>query len=279
MSESEYATDVMFKTPQALARLYPALLRHGIQHFGSVEVLRFLGQQVPASGRVHGHFKGEIVSDLKHRPEGVRLKHQANGNSIKLYDKQGSVLRVETTLNRPHEFRVYRASERDPQGRLKWQVLRKSVGDLHRRAEICEAANHRYLDALASVSGKTVAGELAAAVCQPVIRDGRRHRALNPWSAHDAALLGAISRGQWAINGFRNRDVREALYANPAEGAEQRRQAGRVTRLLGLLRAHGLIKKVSGTHRYLVTASGRRIVTALLAARQADVEQLSALAA
>ena len=85
--------------------------------------------------------------------------------------------------------------------------------------------------------------------------------------------------GQWAINGFRNRDVREALYANPAEGAEQRRQAGRVTRLLGLLRAHGLIKKVSGTHRYLVTASGRRIVTALLAARQADVEQLSALAA
>ena len=279
VSESEYATDVMFKTPQALARLYPAMLRHGIQHFGSVEVLRFLGQQVPASGRVHGHFKGEIVSDLKHRPEGVRLKHQANGNSIKLYDKQGSVLRVETTLNRPHEFRVYRASERDPQGRLKWQVLRKSVGDLHRRAEICEAANHRYLDALASVSGKTVAGELAAAVCQPVIRDGRRHRALNPWSAHDAALLGAISRGQWAINGFRNRDVREALYANPAEGAEQRRQAGRVTRLLGLLRAHGLIKKVSGTHRYLVTASGRRIVTALLAARQADVEQLSALAA
>jgi hypothetical protein len=279
VSESEYATDVMFDRPATLARLYPALIRQGIQHFGSTDVLRFLGHKTQANGRVHGNHQGEVLSTLKHRPEGLRLKHQAGGNSIKLYDKQGSVLRVETTLNRPHQFRVYRASERDPEGKKRWQVLRKSVGDLHRRAEICEAANGRYLEALAGVRAGQSAGSVARTVCRPVVKDGRRHRGLNPWAEPDAALLEVISRGEWTVSGFRNRDVRAALYPGRAGAAEQRRQSGRVTRALARLRAHGLIKKVSGSYRYQLTRAGRQIVTALLAARQADVEKLIALAA
>lgn len=279
VTESEYATDVMFKTPAALARLYPAMIHYGIKHFGSTDVLRFLGHKVQANGRVHGNHQGEILSSLKARPEGLRLKHQANGNSVKLYDKQGSVLRVETTLNRPHQFRVYRASERDPQQKKSWRVLRKSVGDLHRRAEICEAINHRYLSALASVRAGQSAGQVARAVCRPIHKDGRRHRALNPWSAQDAALLEIISRGEWTLSGFRNRDVRAALHPGRVEPGELRRQSGRITRALARLRAHGIIKKVNGTYRYQVTTQGRTILTALLAARQADVDKLMALAA
>ena len=279
VSESEYATDVMFKSPAALARLYPALVHHGIQHFGCTDVLRFLGHKVQANGRVHGNHQGEILSSLKARPEGLRLKHQANGNSVKLYDKQGSVLRVETTLNRPHQFRVYRASERDPEQTKRWQVLRKGVGDLHRRAEICEAINGRYLAALANVRAGQTVGELTRAVCRPICKDGRRHRALNPWSAEDATLLEFINRGQWTLSGFRNRDLRAALYPGRAEATELLRRSARVTRALGRLRAHGILKKVSGSYRYQLTTQGRQIVTALLAARQANVEKLIALAA
>ncbi len=279
VTESEYATDVMFKSPAALARLYPALVHQGIQHFGSTDVLRFLGHKVQANGRVHGNHQGEILSSLKQRPEGLRLKHQANGNSVKLYDKQGSVLRVETTLNRPHQFRVFRASERDPERKKGWQVLRKGVGDLHRRAEICEAINGRYLDALASVRAGQSAGQIAREVCRPIRKDGRRHRALNPWSAEDAKLLEVIARGEWTMSGFRNRDVRAALYPGSANAAEQRRRSGRTSRALARLRAHGIIKKINGSYRYQLTTSGRQIVTALLAARQADVEKLIALAA
>jgi len=50
VSKSEYATDVMFQTPAALARLYPALIRQGIQHFGSTDVPRFLGHKTQANG-------------------------------------------------------------------------------------------------------------------------------------------------------------------------------------------------------------------------------------
>ena len=279
VSESEYATDVMFKSPATLARLYPALIRQGIQHFSSTDVLRFLGHRTPAKGYVHGNHQGEILSTLKRRPEGLRLKHQANGNSIKLYDKQGSVLRVETTLNRPHQFRVYRASERDPEGRKRWQVLRKSIGDLHRRAEICQAANGRYLEALASVRSAQRVGDLVQAVCRPVVKDGQRHRALNPWAKEDAQLLEIINRGEWTVAGFRNRDVRALLCPKTIDPTEQRRQSGRVTRTLGRLRAHGIIKKVNGSYRYQLTREGRQIVTALLAARDANVEKLMALAA
>ena len=81
------------------------------------------------------------------------------------------------------------------------------------------------------------------------------------------------------MSGFRNRDVRAALYPGKAEAIEVRRQSGRVTRALARLRAHGMILKVSGSYRYQLTPEGRQIVTALLAARQADVEKLMALAA
>lgn len=278
VSESEYATDVMFKSPAALARLYPSLVHYGIRHFGSTDVLRFLGHKVQANGRVHGNYQGELLSSLKHRPEGLRLKHQAGGNSVKLYDKQGSVLRVETTLRQPHQFRVYRASERDPEQKRRWQVLRKSVGDLHRRAKICQGINRRYLDAMAAVRPGQCAGDAARPVCRPVRKEGRRHRALNPWSGEDARLLELISRAEWMVSGFRNRDIRAAFYPQPADAVESRRQSGRVTRALARLRAHGIIKKVTATYRYQLTAQGRRIVTALLAARQADVEKLMTLA-
>lgn len=153
------------------------------------------------------------------------------------------------------------------------------MGDLPRRAELCEAATGRYLEALASVRAGQRAGVVAQRVCQPVAKDGRRHRGLNPWAKEDAALLEVISRGEWTVSGFRNRDVRAALYPGKADEDEQRRRGGRVTRALARLRAHGMIKKVSGSYRYQLTREGRTIVTALLAARQADVAKLLTLAA
>jgi DNA-binding PadR family transcriptional regulator len=58
------------------------------------------------------------------------------------------------------------------------------------------------------------------------------------------------------------------------EAAVHRRQSGRVSRLLALLRAHGLIQKIPKTHRYQVTARGREPIAAILAARAASVEKL-----
>jgi hypothetical protein len=112
-----------------------------------------------------------------------------------------------------------------------------------------------------------------------VVKNGRRHRALNPRSEKDAALLAAINRGEYAINGLRNRGLRRKLCAKVGTDHQERRRSSAVTRQLRLLRAHGLLRKVSGTHCYVVTEGSRKTITALLAARQADVEQLTAFAA
>jgi len=279
-SASEYATDLLFRDAPSLAALYPRLVHHGLRSFASPDVMRFLGHPVATThGRVHPNFKGEVISDLKHRPEGIRVKHSVKGNSLKMYDKEGSVLRIETTINKTEDFRVYRAKQGDPGGEKTWRPLQRSVGELWRRAQVSAAANRRYLEALASVTDKTPAGQASAPVCRPVVRDGRRHRALNPWSEKDAALLQAVSRGEYTINGLRNHDVRRQLWPKAGTQTQERRRAAAVSRQLRLLRAHGLLRKVSGTHRYVLTEGGRKIITALLAARAADVEQLTALVA
>jgi hypothetical protein len=286
VDQAEWATDVMFKDPASLAAVYPGLVRHAMLNLSSDDVLRFLGKKVPASGRVHRGITAEVASDLKDRIEGVRVKHRVGVNSVKAYDKQGSVLRVETTINDARGFKVYRPSggkDDKPDVPLAWLRLRKGVADMPRRAQVSQASNDRYLKALAAVDVKTPLKDLATPLCQParskVGKGGgatRRVRALNPLSTADAQLLSAVNRGEWAVNGFRNRDLRGLLYAGPAKDKqESKRRSGVVTRKLRLLHAHELIKKVPRTHRYQLTDRGRVAITALLAAREADAATLT----
>jgi hypothetical protein len=310
VSDSEWASDVMFRDRAALQGVYPRLLRYATTTFTAVDVLRFLGQPVPASGTVPHRCRHEVSSNVKERLEGVRIKHWLNGNSLKLYDK-GSVLRAECLVRDPKDFKVYRAAEGDPEGPKGWRPLRKGIADLHRRAEVSQAANGRYLAALAAVHDATPLRQLAEPLCQPVREPPRRRaspapaaappnaaadpaagaaagpaaargprprrvRALNPLSAADAALLEAVSRHEFLINGLRNRDLRRLLFGQgEVPAAEQRRRSAAVTRQLRLLRAHGLIHKVPKTHRYVVSESARRAITALLAARNASTEELT----
>jgi len=275
VEQSEWASDLLLASPQALAGLYPRLLRHGLDVLSCVDVLRFLGRKPTAAGQAPGAFTGKVATDLKERPEGRRLKHRLNGNSIKMYDKQGVVLRVETTINDPRDMKVYRTVEGDPEGKPAWRRLRKGVADLHRRAEVSQAANDRYLAAMATVAEPTPLGTLVRSICQPAQWQGRRVRALNPLAADDALLLQTVARGEFALQGFRNRDLRTHLFGTAAVAdAEVRRQSAAVSRKLRLLRAHGLIQKVAATHRYQLTEQGRKIIAAVLAARQADVGKL-----
>ena len=233
---------------------------------------------MPAHGGINGNFEGEVITDLKKRPEGMRLKHTLNHNSLKMYNKQGSNLRIESTFNNTRDMKVYRRPEGEPEGKLTWRRLRKGVADIPRRVEIAQAANERYLQALAAVDTDASLNELTKPLCQPVVWKGRRARALNPWSPEDGKLLEIINHGEFMINGFRNRDIRILRYGEAANPAEERRQSNAVTRSLRLLRAHQLIKKVPKTHRYVLTQQGVKSITAILSAREARAGKLTQLA-
>lgn len=272
--QSEWATDLMFRDATSLAELYRPLVLHGITTFSSGDVMRFLGR------KVNGAFQGEVVSDFKDRPEGIRLKHRVGENSVKVYDKQGSVLRAETTINDPSGFKVFRTKEGDSDGKKEWLPMRRGVADLHRRAEVSQASNDRYLEALAAVDSDTPLGELLTSVSRPVLWNGARVRGLRPWAEDDLALLRAISRGEFCINGFRNRDLQPILFEKPPSiPEEQRRRSARISRKFRLLRAHGLIRKLPKSHRYKLSDRGRQLATALLAAYDLSLERLNKAAA
>ena len=269
--QTEFASDVIFRDQASLDRLFPRLILHGILNLGCEQVMRFLGKQLK------GRFGGEVVTDLRRGSEGVRLKHWVNDNSIKLYNHL-NVLRPETTIHDAEDLKVYRTPESRPDGPHAWYPLRRGVADLYRRAQISRMANERYLAALAATSVTTPLAQEAVTICQPVRLQQRRYRALNPFEAADAQLLAAVNRGEWALKGFRNREIRALLFGEAKDRKQERSQAAKVSRRLALLHAHGLIAKVSRTYRWQVTAKGRRILTALSAARQADTDKLMSLA-
>ena len=133
---------------------------------------------------------------------------------------------------------------------------------------------------MATVEDTVSLEELTRQLCQPAELDGRRVRALNPFSLDDAKLLATVQRGEFLLNGFRNRDLRALLFGTAeASSSETRREASAVTRKLRLLRAHGLIRKVPKTHRYMLTPRGQSAIAALSAARQANTAELGQLAA
>jgi hypothetical protein len=186
------------------------------------------------------------------------------------------VLRVETTLGNPGDLLVFRRARDQPDGKLGWRPIRKGVADLFRRAEICQRSNERYLDALSVVDDSTTLAALLDEVAKPVSWRDRRVRALRTGDPADVALLGAISRGELATAGFRNRDIRLRLPPETSEAAppDVRRIAARVGRQIRLLRAHGLVQKIPQTHRYQLTAKGHALTAALTAARTATLKQL-----
>jgi hypothetical protein len=206
-------------------------------------------------------------------------EHYVDGNSVKIYDKHGIVLRAETTINNPSGFKVYRTAEGDDAGQPAWRPMRKGIADLTRRTEVSQAINDRYLDALASCEDTASLGELTADLCRPVTWNGRRARAIHPWSPHDLGLLRAVGRAELLVNGsvtptFATHSTVPHPRTTPCAAAGPPR-----SRSIRLLRAHGCVHKRPKSHRYMVSPKGHRIISALLAAHQANTESLSKLAA
>jgi hypothetical protein len=268
LDESEYATDLLFRDRASLQAVYPALITHAVHRFGTLDVLRFFGR--PALPRA-----AEVTTRMQRRVEGVRVKHWVAENSLKMYDKHGQVLRVETTLNQPRRFTVYRATA--PGQPRHWVRLRKGIADIPRRVTLSQAANHRYLDALSVVAVPTPVAHLLDPISHRRIVNGRPYRALRPIAPDESACFARLIDGRTLLDDVRARDLRRALRpSEPTDPRERQQLTGRVSRLLRLYRVHGLLAKIAHTRRYRVTPKGHHIMTAALCCRAATLEQLAA---
>jgi hypothetical protein len=274
VQEGEFATDIAFHSAEELARLYPTFVQHAYSTLRGRDLLQYMNYRVRRDGRPLA--LGEVKTTIKELAEGTCVRHHVMRNLLKMYDKMRSVLRIESMLMDLEHFKVFRTKEGDEGGPMSYRRLRKGVADLHRRAEVSEKINDRYVASLATVAEKQTLAEVTKDLGQRVVWKGRSLRALNPLSAEDASLFEAVSQGGFMIDGFSNRQVRALLFPN-SEGVDTttaKRQSAKVTRLLRLLRGHGVITKVPKTHRYQVTEKGRASLSVILAARQANTKLL-----
>jgi hypothetical protein len=272
---TEWATDIMFRNTKVLDRLFPMLARHALTITDSAKVMRFLGK-IPPGSELPPRISGDVRGDRVRRHEGICVKHRAGKNTVKIYNKAGNVLRTETTINDTRAFKVFRRANDDAREEVKWQRMRKGVADLQRRARISQSSNVRYLDMLAACPTDATFIEVVSAVCKGATRNGRRVRALNPSCQSDLHLLRFLTLGQWTVEGFRNRDLSAWLdpQADKLAYDERRRLSARASRLLFILKTHGLIRRVQKTHRYLVTRKGLQVAQLMVCISSIQIEEL-----
>ncbi len=200
------------------------------------------------------------------------MKFKLKSNSVKMYDKC-SVLRIETTINDPYEFKVFgTVRHHDGTESRQWKPMGKSISNLYRYAEVSKACNKRFLDTMIDiVPVKSTMEEIETICCGKTVK-GKKVSGLNVWAPDVVRIMESVSDGRYLINGFRNKDIAKAILPDIQD---VKKRSSKTSRTLKKLRQHGLIKKVPRSRRYHVTSKGRRIMGALIYLRHKEYPKLA----
>ncbi len=206
IDQCEFATDIMFQERSFLEDIYPSLVGHAFYNLNCTDVFTFMGRKPDP------RFQGEAVSDYKNRPIGCRVKFKLKSNSIKVYDKC-SVLRTETTINDPHEFKIFgTVRHRDGTESEQWKLMGKSISNLYRYAEVSKAYTQKFLDSLADIVPVRSTLEETGTVCSGKTIKGKKVSGFNVWSPDVVHIMETVSNGRYLISGFRNKDIAKAIF-------------------------------------------------------------------
>jgi hypothetical protein len=250
----EYATDIIFKQKDDLELIYDEVVRTAIHSVKPETIATFLGR------KLHGGYEDEMGNRFNTRIEGTCIKHRMGSVAVKMYDKLSLVLRVETVANDVSFFKHHRRVEhRDGTWEMKDAPLKKSIYSLPQLVELMKAANSRYLDFIAAIEDPSGGIKDLNKISRSVKEDERSYRGFNLFDGDDLELFRAIIRGEFNISGFSNKGLRKVI---------QGKKGHQVSRLLKRLRKHGLIKKITNTYKYYLTALGRRVTATALKLRE-----------
>lgn len=256
--QAEYATDVIFADPDEMDLLYEKLLEHAIIRFGAKDILTFLDKVAD------GRFKGKQFNICRRRQNGARVRHWVKRNWIKMYNKKGVVIRVETVINHPYDFKVFRGGIRKGEQVTGWYPLSKNVTYLYRYEQIARTANGRYFDALAVQDDPYPAEKELEELVETIRKGERSFSGFNPARKKDRFLFAEIMRAEYFVAGFKNADIRKYLFGESTSEIEKRRTTSRVTRLFQRLHNRKIIAKIPRSRRWRITQKGLCLLGALL---------------
>ena len=254
LMQAEYATDLVFKQQSTLQAIYPHLLETLIQAVNPADIATFLGR------KLHGNYQGEMGNRFNVRLLGTRIKHQMGRVTLKMYDKFGIILRIETTVNNVSFFKQYRkVQHRDGTTTTKWAPMKKTIYSLPALQDLLQAANQRYLKFISDIETPQVGVQKLHQLAETKVDNNRRYKGLNLFTEEDTSLFRLLLRGEFFISGFTNKRLRQHL---PDKSSSQ------VSRLIKRFRVHGLVKRVANTYKYYLTAFGRQAAAMALKLRE-----------
>jgi hypothetical protein len=248
LMQVEYATDLAFRSTTTLGPLYDQLIRQSVLTVKAEQVASFLGRHITPQ------LAQEIGSQFSTRIEGTCVKHRFGKSSVKMYDKSGIVLRIETTTNDVSFFKHHRRVEhRDSPPTRELAPVKKSIYSLIDLREILLGCNRRYLAHLSALDDFSAGIRALGRLTQPREVDGKTVKGVNFFEAGDSALLHALQNPAVNIAGIRRADLLPDL---------QMFSPTRLSRQLRRLLDIGVIKRVAGTYRYYLTKAGRAATAA-----------------
>jgi hypothetical protein len=248
LMQVEYATDLAFRSTATLGPLYDQLVRQSVLSVKAEQVASFLGRQITPQ------LAQEIGSQFSTRIEGTCVKHRFGKSSIKMYDKCGIVLRIETTTNDVSFFKHHRKVEhRQGPPTRELAPVKKSIYSLIDLCEILLSCNRRYLAHLSALDDFSAGVRALDRLTKPRKVEEKTVKGINFFEPGDGALLHAFQNPRVNIAGIRRGDLLPDL-----EMFSPNRLSRQLRRLLDI----GVIKRVTGTYRYYLTKAGRAATAA-----------------
>ena len=256
LMQIECSTDLAFRSEAIMKPLYEALSREAIVSVKAPQVMHFLGKKMTPQ------LAQELESRLSTRIEGTCIKHRLGKNSVKMYDKFGRVLRIETTTNDVSFFKHHRKVEhRDGLATREQAAVKKSIYDQRKSPwdslidlrEILPGCNRRYLEFLSALDDFSAGTRCLGKLTTPKEIDGHRIKGFNFFDKTEHDLLCSLQRPEFNISGVRRANLKPFL---------PHLAAASITRYIRRLRDFGLIKKIVGTYRYYLTRTGRNAIAA-----------------
>lgn len=248
LMQVEYATDLVFRSRETLSPLYEQLSREAVLSVKAEQVANFLGKKITPQ------LAQEVGSRFATRIEGTCIKHRLGKAQVKMYDKFGLVLRIETTVNDVSFFKHHRKVEhREGRSTRELAPLKKSIYSLIDLREILLGCNRRYLEFLSALEDHSAGLRALDRLTEAQRAGDRPIKGLNFFARSEQQLLRALQRPEFNIHGLRRADLLGLLPAHSPHA---------LSRALRRLRAIGVIKRVAGTYRYYLTRLGRAAIAA-----------------
>lgn len=248
ISQIEYALDISFKEPNKLKYLYENIVKTAMHTITPENIANFKGK------RFSNLFEGESGSRYNKRILGTRIKHQMGAVSVKIYDKFGTVLRIEVTCLDVSKINIFRdVHKKDGSIEKKVAPAPKSIHSLYSLLSPFKNIALRYLECISSFDDPTDGIKKLDSVTEDVIENERKYKGFNFFNKSDEEILMAISDCKYSIHGLSNKELRKILIS---------KTSGQISRILKRLHLHGLIKKVKRTYKYHLTFLAKQVIIA-----------------